>query len=149
MTPSGDIPDARAQEQSFSLANIVPQTAELNRGLWERIESAVRRRAERQGELYVVTGPVLQGGDLQQIGRGVLVPSDTYKAIYDPQTGMAGTYVCTNTNQPECRTVSIAKLVKLTGIDPFPAVPEAVKAASPQLPLPRVRRGSRDGRDAD
>lgn len=145
MVPSGDEPTPQAQEQSFSLANIVPQAPVLNRGIWERIESAVRRRAERAGELYVVTGPVFQGGNLQQIGRGVLVPTDTYKAVYDPVTNTAGAYVCTNTNQPECRTVSVAELAQLTGIDVFPAVPEAVKAAPPRLPLPRARRGPRGG----
>jgi len=60
MTPSGDMPDAEAQQQSFSLANMVPQTPELNRGIWERIESAVRRLARREGELYV--------GDRRTIG---------------------------------------------------------------------------------
>ncbi|MGI4800411.1 MAG: DNA/RNA non-specific endonuclease, partial [Janthinobacterium lividum] len=56
MTPSGDMPGEQAQQQSFSLANMVPQTAELNRGIWARIESAVRKLAEQEGELYLVTG---------------------------------------------------------------------------------------------
>ena len=34
MTPSGDMPDGDAQADSFSLANMVPQTPELNRGVW-------------------------------------------------------------------------------------------------------------------
>ena len=140
MTPSGDMPDAHAQEQSFSLANVVPQAPMLNRGVWERIESALRRRAEREGELYVVTGPVFEGADLQALHGRVLVPSATFKAIYDPAAGAAGAYVCTNTDHPECRTVSVAELAQLAGIDPFPAVPEAVKAAPPRLPLPRARR---------
>ncbi len=49
MTPSGDMPDPRAQQQSFSLANIVPQAAVLNRGVWAGIETAVRDLAVRQG----------------------------------------------------------------------------------------------------
>ncbi len=58
MTPSGDMPDEHAQQQTFSLANMVPQTAALNRGVWEEIESAVRDLAARQGELYMT---MLQG----------------------------------------------------------------------------------------
>ena len=50
MTPSGNMPDPVAQQQSFSLATIVPQTAKLNRGVWEWIESAVRTLVKRQGK---------------------------------------------------------------------------------------------------
>src|SRR3954463_12227403 len=57
MAPSGDMPDRDAQQQSFSLANVVPQTPALNRHVWEGIESAVRHLAQRHGELYVVSGP--------------------------------------------------------------------------------------------
>jgi len=76
-TSSGDMPDPVAQMQSFSLANIVPQTAKLNRGVWERIESAVRTLVKRHGEAYVVTGPAFGGANLQQIGGRVLVPTST------------------------------------------------------------------------
>src|SRR3954469_23883461 len=91
MTPSGDMPDWEAQQQSFSLANMVPQTSQLNRGIWERIETAVRDLAAREGELYVVTGPAFQGQQLQSIGpSAVLVPSATWKAVYSPEGGGAG-----------------------------------------------------------
>ena len=145
MTPSGDMPTPEAQEQSFSLANVVPQAPVLNRGVWERIESAVRRRAEREGELYVVTGPVFQGSDLQALHDRVLVPTATFKAIYDPAQGAAGAYVCANTNAPECEVVSIAQLTSLTGIDPFPAVPERVKQTAMRLPQPKARRSRNTG----
>ncbi len=140
MTPSGDMPTPAAQEQSFSLANVVPQAPMLNRGVWERIESAVRRLARREGELYVVTGPVFQGSNLQALRGRVLVPSATFKAIYDPAVDGAGAYVCTNTNEPECRVVSITQLASLAGIDPFPAVAASVKEISMHLPQPRPRR---------
>jgi endonuclease G, mitochondrial len=140
MTPSGDMPDAAAQQQSFTLANVVPQAPKLNRGAWSSIESAVRRLAEKEGELYVVTGPVFEGADLQALRGRVLVPTSTYKAVYDPTVGAAGAYVCTNVSEPECRVVSVAALAQLTGIDPFPAVPDGVKAVATRLPLPRARR---------
>lgn len=145
MTPSGDMPDGQAQQQSFSLANMVPQAPELNRGVWVRIESGVRRLAEREGELYVVTGPVFEGADLQVLNGRVLVPTSTFKAVYDPAAGKAGAYVCSNVNEPRCRVISVADLASLTGIDPFPGVPADVKATAARLPLPRARRPRGDG----
>ncbi len=137
MTPSGDMPGPDAQEQSFSLGNMVPQTAALNRGVWEGIESAVRHLAGREGELYVVTGPAFTGGQLQSIGPdGVLVPTSTWKAVYDPRTGGAAAYVCTNTAAPTCQVVSVAVLAHDVGIDPFPALPASVKAVAASLPDP-------------
>jgi endonuclease G len=108
MTPSGDMPDPEAQQQSFSLANIVPQRPMLNRDTWEGIESAVRHLAERQGELYVVTGPAFLGGQVQSLKGHVLVPTSTWKAIYDPAAPRAAAYTCTNISHPKCATLSIA-----------------------------------------
>ncbi len=137
MTPSGDMPDGAAQEQSFSLANIVPQTAQLNRGIWEGIESAVRNLAVAEGELYLVTGPAFVGSQLRSIGPdGVLVPTSTWKAVYDPQRGTTGVYVCQNTARPRCAVVSVAALAQTVGIDPFPALPAATKSVAMTLPAP-------------
>ncbi|MGI4793575.1 MAG: DNA/RNA non-specific endonuclease [Janthinobacterium lividum] len=108
MTPSGDMPGEQAQQQSFSLANMVPQTAELNRGIWARIESAVRKLTEQESELYLVTGPAFRGDQIKSIGpNGVLVPTSTWKAVYDPRVRGTGVYVCKNTDQPTCDIVSI------------------------------------------
>ena len=139
MTPSGDMPDAAAQEESFSLANMVPQTPKLNRGIWEGVESAVRRLAEREGELFLVTGPAFAGEELKSIGPdGVLVPSSTWKAVYDPRADGAGVYVCKNTAKPTCVVTSVAALVQAVGVDPFPALSPAMKATAMALPQPEA-----------
>ena len=151
MTPSGDMPEEQAQQQSFSLANMVPQTPKLNRGVWAKIETVVRARAASSGELYVVTGPAFQGGNLSAIGPdGVLVPTSTWKAVYDPQSG-AGAYVCTNTATPACEVISVTALTRLVGIDPFPGVTQSVKAVAMALPQPTsspYARGRRSRRKA-
>ncbi|MBE7213228.1 MAG: DNA/RNA non-specific endonuclease [Gluconacetobacter diazotrophicus] len=137
MAPSGDMPDEAAQGQSFSLANMVPQRGALNRGVWAGIEMAVRELAEREGELFVVTGPAFKGKRLRTIGPdAVLVPSSTWKAVYDPRTGGTGVYVCKNTNRPTCDTVSVAALERNAGIDPFPALAPDAKATAMALPPP-------------
>ena len=137
LTPSGDMPNAESQQQTFSLANMVPQTPELNRGVWAGIEMAVRHLAERRGELYIVTGPAFQGENLATIGPdGVLVPSATWKAVYDPRSGGAGAYVCSNTAAPRCATMPVATLSGRVGIDPFPSLPDGAKATAMTLPRP-------------
>lgn len=85
MTPSGDMPGETVQQQSFSLANMVPQTAALNQGIWAAIENVVRSLANRDGELFLVTGPASHSTELKSIGPdGMLVPNSTWKAVYDP-----------------------------------------------------------------
>ena len=111
MAPSGDMPDAQSQQQTFSLANMVPQAPALNRGPWERIESAVRRLARRRGELYVVTGSAFTGTQVDTIGDNrLLVPTATWKAIHDPQAHAAGAYLCSNTDHPACQVLGIDAL---------------------------------------
>ncbi len=136
MSPSGDMPGAAAQGESFSLANIVPQAPRLNRGLWEGIESAVRTLARRDGDLYVVTGPAFTGGELQSLQGRVLIPTSTWKAIFDPRQNGAGVYLVANTDDSEARSISVAQLRELTGIDPFPGLPEAMKQRRMHLPRP-------------
>ena len=142
MAPSGDMPDAQSQQQSFSLANMVPQAPALNRGPWERIESAMRRLARRRGELYVVTGPAFTGTRIDTIGDNrVLVPTATWKAIYDPRAQAAGAYLCSNTDRPACQVLGIDALAGQVGIDPFPGVPATAKARLLPLRLPDAGAG--------
>ena len=128
MTPSGDEAGLRAQQESFLLSNIIPQTAELNRGPWEGVESAVRGWARQEGEIFVVTGPGYDPDDVRKIGKGrIPVPAVTWKAIYDPAVNGTGAYVCLNTHRPTCRITSVALLTQLVNIDPFPALPSSIK----------------------
>lgn len=142
MAPSGDMPDAGAQQQSFSLANMVPQVGEMNRGVWADVESAVRGLATRRGELFVVTGPAFTAGTVNTIGpNAVLVPTATWKAVFVPRQRSAGVYFCTNTDTPQCRTIAVSELVRLAGVDPFPALPAGVKDVSMVLPIPGTTGG--------
>jgi endonuclease G, mitochondrial len=145
MAPSGDMSTPESQQESFSLANVVPQAPELNRNMWEAIERATRGLAMQEGSLYLVTGPVFQGQRLQQLRGRVLVPSAVYKAIYDPARGQGAAYLCTNVDPTVCRTVSIPQLAQITGVNPFPGV--SVAAAPLPLPTPELRRRSYRSRE--
>ena len=148
MAPSADMFDVQSQQECFSLANMVPQEPENNRGPWEGVESAVRKLALKRGELYLVTGPIFQGENLQRIGGAVMVPTQLFKAVYDPIRQEAGAYLIDNAEGVQPQTISISELEKLAGIIIFPSVNERVKSRVMQLPEPksykeRNRRGGR------
>ncbi len=147
MAPSGDMPDADAQEESFSLANMLPQAPKLNRGTWERIESAVRGLARRRGEIYVVTGPIFRGTQLQRVGN-VLVPTHVFKAVLDPGRGLAAAYVAKNVDSAPWAIITMTQLADLTGMAVFPVLAESARSIPLVLPTP-APRGQRRRRPGD
>ena len=136
MAPSGDMPDPQSQQESFSLANMIPQNPNNNRNLWEGIESAVRTLAREDGELYVVTGPIYAGETLQRLNGRVLVPTSIFKAIYDPKRQRAGAYLVPNEAGNKWEEISIAELARLSDLDVFPPLPAAIKDTAMTLPQP-------------
>jgi endonuclease G len=148
LAPSGDMPDPASQNESFSLSNMIPQDPDNNRGLWEGVESATRSLAMRQGELYVVTGPIFHGTDIKALRGRVLVPTHIFKAVYDPRTGRAGAYLVGNAPGMVWKAISIAELSTLSGIDPFPALPVATKAVAMSMPEPTPHGFNRGGESA-
>ncbi|HYH38162.1 MAG TPA: DNA/RNA non-specific endonuclease [Azospirillum sp.] len=140
MAPSADMPDRGQQNESFSLANMIPQNPESNRDLWSDIEGVARALARRQGELYVVSGPVYRGNRIERLNGRVLIPTHVFKALYDPATGQAGAYLVPNVAGDDWTALSISRLQDLTGIDVFPALPRSVKDVAMALPDPEPQR---------
>jgi len=141
MVPSGDAPDRLSREETFGLSDIVPQDAEMNSGLWDQLERAVRDLAVRDGEIYVVTGPAFKG-DRGSIGPDhVRVPSSIWKAIYDPSEHTSVVVVCKNMAHSGCAEVNFAALQRVSGVDPFPAIAEAEKNRTLRLPGWATGRG--------
>lgn len=135
LAPSGDMPTDAAQGESFTLANMAPQNPSLNRGLWEEIEDSTRGMAERDGEVYVVTG-VMFATNFQSLNGRVAIPSSYYKAIYNPRTHEAAAYVVRNAAGSSYQVISITKLKEMAGIDAFPSLPLSIKNKPADLPAP-------------
>ena len=136
MAPAGDMATPEGQAESFSLANMVPQDPGSNRCLWERIESAVRDLALAEGEVWVLTGPIFQGEELERLNHRVLVPTSLYKAVYLPSRQAAAAYVAPNAPGTAWRAVSLAELRDLTGLDAFPRLAPDGQARATRLPEP-------------
>lgn len=77
LCPSADrngSPDAMAA--TFLMTNMIPQTPDLNRGPWERLESYLRTLVTRGSDLYIVAGVY---GDKGKIKNKITIPTNTWK----------------------------------------------------------------------
>jgi endonuclease G len=74
---------------TFYMTNMVPQSSQLNRVTWEKLESYCRDQARDGEELYIVAGPAGQGGTgskgpkdfLPASGGKIVVPSSCWKVV--------------------------------------------------------------------
>lgn len=66
--------------ETFSMANMLPQTPDLNRHVWEQLESYSRTLAQAGNQLFIVAGSY---GSVKTIGRKnkVNVPTNCWKII--------------------------------------------------------------------
>lgn len=67
------------------LSNITPQKSSLNKGPWQKLETAVRDTAYQLKELYVVTGPLFDPNEnqmtLPEADEDHIVPTGYFKVI--------------------------------------------------------------------
>lgn len=115
LAPSGDMPTASTQAESFSLANIAPQSPRLNRGPWEQLESAVRQRA-LHGTLHVITGVAFRGASIGFLKGRVAVPTEFYKLVYDASSREASVFVASNQDTGEVVSLDVAVFEAAFGI---------------------------------
>lgn len=139
MAPSADMPDRDAQRESFTLANMVPQDAENNRHVWAGIEGAVRKMAQQEGALYVITGPAFIGATVQKVGN-VLVPSHLYKAVYSPARKAGAAWFVENAAGAYYQTMTLAQLEATIGIDLMPSLSQQQKQIMLRLPRVKTRK---------
>jgi endonuclease G len=128
MAPAGDMPTTKAMAQSFSLANMVPQAPEHNRGTWAtNVEASTRKYAARAlGNVYVVTSPVYVPSitESPSIGLGqVRVPKYLFKLVYGEFDNRAWAYWHENSNDSmSTAPISYEELVEKTQIIFLPSI---------------------------
>ena len=124
MAPAGNMPNATAMAQSFSLANMVPQNQKQNSGPWSKIEQDTRRYAARaQGDVFVITGPVFDANSPTVGPNQVRVPSYLFKLVYDATTHKAWAHW--QPNAPDARVsppISYRELERRIGMALLPGV---------------------------
>ena len=132
LCPAGDRKSSlESYEETFFTSNISPQIPEFNNGVWNRLEQKTRYWATKYDGLYVVTGGVLES-NLKTIGREkVSVPAYFYKILMTKdKSKMIGFLVPHKpSNEPLYSfVVSVDEIEKLTGIDFFPVLEDALES---------------------
>ncbi|MEQ8686835.1 MAG: DNA/RNA non-specific endonuclease [Imperialibacter sp.] len=133
LAPAADFSWSQAaMDGTFFLSNMSPQDPSFNRGIWKQLEEKVRDWGMRDKELFVVVGPIVEGG-AKKIGKNkVAVPQKFYKIVLDisePELKAIG-FVMENkasTLGIMEYTVTIDSIEKITGLDFFPMIPDELE----------------------
>ncbi|PKL50743.1 MAG: endonuclease [Candidatus Riflebacteria bacterium HGW-Riflebacteria-2] len=113
-----------AQLETFKMSNIVPQTPELNRRVWQRLEKFEEDSANNRGSIWVIAGPVFDE-HIKTIGNNIEVPDAFFKIVIDEeQEGIKAIaflipQTVTGKEPIEHFLTSIDEIEKLTGLDFF------------------------------
>ena len=135
LAPNGNMANRSQQYDSFSLANIAPQSPRNNRYIWRNIESATRYLTQQYGEVYTVTGVAFTDKKTKQLADRVLIPSHFFKAVYIPASNQAGVYYAPNDESERIEVISLDELTIKIGIDVLPVLDAQTKAQAFDLPL--------------
>lgn len=92
MCPAGDQKWSQgAMDDSFYMTNMCPQTFELNKEWWDRLERAERSWAQKEGSVYIVCGPIYDAGKkIKNVTKKkffVGIPHRFFKVILSTRSG--------------------------------------------------------------
>ncbi len=135
LAPNADMATRSQQYDSFSLANIAPQSPRNNRYIWRNIESATRYLTQQYGEVYTITGVAFTNKKTKRLNGQVLVPSHFFKAVYIPAIDQAGVYYAPNDESERIEVISLNELTEQIGVDVLPVLTSDVKSQALALPL--------------
>ena len=107
-----------------------PQNPSFNRGIWRKLEEAIRRWGKKI-EIYIATAGVLNLKSLGSIGRNkVTIPSKYYKVLYSPEKNSMIGFLLPNigsSSELKSFVVSVDSIELITGIDFFHELPDEIE----------------------
>lgn len=135
LAPSADFRwSPRAISESYVYSNMAPQRPELNREMWARLESFIRKHVWVTNEqLYVVTGPIFDE-NMEYITQGpnkVAIPKRFYKVVLDV-SGAEKKAIAFILPNELCKdpmvtyATTVDEVEAITGIDFFPNLEQEI-----------------------
>lgn len=132
MAPAADMKwSGQAMNESFYLSNICPQLAELNAGVWERLEERCRALAD-EGIVYICCGPIMSSNPKRIGANGVAVPTKFFKVLCMQRKGkwQAIGFIMPNSAIKGSMfdyAISVDEVEKTTGHNFFPSLPDDIE----------------------
>ncbi len=129
LAPAGDMTwSDSAMTHSFYYSNISPQDPKLNRGLWKKTEEMARNAAEKNGRVFVITGPLFFSSDTIVLNGRLPVPGSFFKVIAVTGYNSIESIGFIFPNKPPEQTlfsysVTVDSIEALTGMNFFPTLP--------------------------
>lgn len=131
LAPAADMKySIQAMKECFFMSNIAPQAPQFNRGIWKKLEEKVRDWANETSEIFIVTGPILNGHLNEKIGKShrITVPEYFFKAIVDTsKNGNGIAFIMKNQGSSlplKTFAISIDSLENLTHRNYFYQIPQ-------------------------
>ena len=112
-------------EDCYSMANIVPQSSDLNRKLWKYIEEFERKNCDPI--LYIITGNI---GWKDELKTGIRIPVFFYKVLYNPSNREMIAFICDEydaNKTPKEVAVSVKVIEEISGLDFFKQMPKPMQ----------------------
>jgi endonuclease G, mitochondrial len=141
-----------AIRSTFLLSNAIPQRQRVNAGKWRQLENAVRAAAACADAVYVFSGPIFDGPEMEYIGAGrVAVPTRMFKVVLAVAGERKTMYAAVVPNEATAEplshfTTTVDEVERLTGLDFFGALDESeerrLESGLQPLPAPSARCGS-------
>ncbi len=95
VSPNADRYGSReAADSTFVMTNIMPQTGDLNRGPWQKLEAYLRTLVTRGSDVYIYAGAY---GDKGKVKKKVTIPSNNWKVAVVIPAGSPVSSVNANT----------------------------------------------------
>lgn len=134
MVPADDMGfSVECMSETFFMSNMCPQMHSFNAGVWKRLEEQVRKWAQKNEEIYVVSGPILKDKGLRTLGKSkVSVPIRFYKVVLDnkePEV-KAIAFILPHkkiNGDLSAYAVTVDKAEEITGLDFFPELPDSIE----------------------
>lgn len=129
--------DADALRESFYFTNMSPQYPEFNTGGWKTLEKYIRGFSCTEGEIIVISGPVLPSKPDSRIGpqgrKYLTVPKKFYKVVYAPKSSKMIAFLIPHEKgkvlaDPRFYAQTVDKIEEETGLDFFSDLPPGVQS---------------------